>query len=339
MINENEIPKTLQEAIIYFSNPDVALDFAVSIRWPDGVKCPRCGSCRVSFTAKRRVWTCEDCPKRQQFSVKVGTIMEDSPLPLDKWLTAIWLISSAKNGISSYEIHRALGITQKTAWFLSHRIRLALQSGSLEKMSGEVEADETYIGGKARSMNAKQKRKRGRGTGGTGKAIVMGLLQRHAKGSKVRVKHVQNAKRPTVQGEIRQHVQPGSQVFTDALRSYNGLERDYIHQAIDHAVCYAKGKVHTNGLENFWCLLKRCLRGTHVSIEPFHLFRYLDEEAFRFNNRTDKDGGRFLKAVDGMAGRRVTYRQLIGKCARMNMQNATESRKARLEIWQSKRQQ
>ena len=180
-------------------------------------------------------------------------------------------------------------------------------------MSGEVEADETYIGGKARSMNAKQKRKRGRGTGGIGKAIVMGLLQRHAKGSKVRVKHIPNAKRPTVQGEIRQHVQPGSQVFTDALRSYNGLERDYIHQAIDHAVCYAKGNVHTNGLENFWCLLKRCLRGTHVSVEPFHLFRYLDEEAFRFNNRSDKDGERFLKAVDGMAGRRVTYRHLIGE--------------------------
>jgi transposase-like protein len=312
MINENEIPKTLQEAIIYFSDPDVALNFAVSIRWPDGVKCPRCGSSHISFTAKRRVWTCEDCPKRQQFSVKVGTIMEDSPLKLDKWLTAIWLISSAKNGISSYEIHRALGISQKTAWFLGHRIRLALQSGSLEKMSGEVEVYDTDIDGKARSMNAKQKRKRGRGTGGTGKAIVMGLLQRHAKGSKARAKHVQNAKRPTVQVEIRENVQTGSQVFTDALRSYNGLERDYIHQAIDHALCYAKGKVHANGLENFWCLLKRCFRGTHVSVEPFHLFCYMDEEAFRFNDRTDKDGERFLKAIDGMAGRRLTYRQLIG---------------------------
>jgi transposase-like protein len=316
MKDENDIPKTLQDAINYFANPDVALDFAVSIRWPDGVKCPRCGSSHLSFTAKRRVWTCEDCPKRQQFSVKVGTIMEDSPLKLDKWLTAIWLISSAKNGISSYALHRALGITQKSAWFLGHRIRLALQSGTMEKMAGQVEADETYIGGKARLMNAKQKRKRGRGTGGVGKAIVMGLLQRGGKGkSRVKVKHVPNAKRATVQGEVREYVLRGSHVFTDALRSYNGLKRDYIHKAIDHAVSYVNGAVHTNGLENFWCLLKRCFRGTHVSVEPFHLFRYLDEEAFRFNNRTDKNGERFLKAVDGMAGRRVTYKQLIGASA------------------------
>jgi transposase-like protein len=314
MKDENEIPKTLQEAIIYFSNPDTALDFAVSIRWPNGVKCPRCGSSHVSFTAKRRVWTCEDCPKRQQFSVKVGTIMEDSPIKLDKWLTAIWLISSAKNGISSYELHRALGITQKSAWFLGHRIRLALQSGTMEKMSGHVEADETYIGGKARLMNNKQKRKRGRGTGGVGKAIVMGLLQRGGKGktSTVKVKHVPNAKRATVQGEVREYVLKGSHVFTDALRSYNGLERDYIHKAIDHAVCYVKGNVHTNGLENFWCLLKRCFRGTHVSVEPFHLFRYLDEEAFRFNNRTDKDDERFMKAVGGINGKRLMYKELIG---------------------------
>jgi transposase-like protein len=130
MKNESEIPKTLQGAIVYFSDADVALNFAISIRWPDGVKCPRCGSAHVSFTSKRRVWTCEDCEKRQQFSAKVGTIMEDSPLPLDKWLTAIRLISTAKNGISSYEIHRALGVTQKTAWFLGHRIRLALHSGT-----------------------------------------------------------------------------------------------------------------------------------------------------------------------------------------------------------------
>ena len=167
MNSENENPKTLQEAIVYFSDPDVAFKFMVSMRWTDGVaKCPKCGSTHLSFTAKRRVWTCEDCPERDQFSVKVGTIMEGSPLPLDKWLAAFWLMSSAKNGISSWELHRALGITQKTAWFLSHRIRLALNSGSFEKMSGEVEADETYIGGIARKMNAKQKRKRGRGTAG-----------------------------------------------------------------------------------------------------------------------------------------------------------------------------
>lgn len=185
-------------------------------------------------------------------------------------------------------------------------------------MSGEVEADKTYIGGVARKMNAKQKRKRGRGTGGVGKVIVMGLLQRPRMGSKVRVKHIPNAKRATVQAEVHQHVQPGSQVFTDALQSYDGLDRDYIHRAIDLAECHAKGKVHTNGLENFWCLLKRCFRGTHVSVEPFHLSRYLDEEAFRFNNQTDKDGERFVKAVGGIEGRHLAYRQLTNSALAPN---------------------
>jgi transposase-like protein len=197
MKDENEFPKTLHEAVKHFADADVALNFMVSIRWPNGVKCPRCGSEKVSFTAKRRVWTCECCPNRRQFSIKVGTIMEDSPITLDKWITGMWLIVSAKNGISSYELHRALGITQKSAWFLGHRIRLALQNGTFEKLSGEIEADESYIGGKARNMNAKQ-RERGKGrigTGGAGKAIVMGLLERNKdKASRVKVKHIPNAK-------------------------------------------------------------------------------------------------------------------------------------------------
>ncbi len=200
----------------------------------------------------------------------VGTIFEDSALPLDKWLAAIWMIVNAKNGVSSYEVHRAIGVTQKTAWFMLQRIRLAMQSGTVEKLNGEVEADETYIGGKVRNMHASKQRKRGRGTGGVGKAIVMGLLARHGKkgASRVKVKHVANARRGTVQGEVREHVEPGSQVFTDALPSYNGLNRDYVHEAINHAECYVRGNVHTNGLENFWSLLKRGIRGTYVSIEP-----------------------------------------------------------------------
>jgi transposase-like protein len=239
--------------------------------------------------------------------------MEDSPIGLDKWLLGMWLVASAKNGISSHELHRALGITQKSAWFLVQRIRLALQSGTIEKLSGEVEADETYIGGKVRNMHVDRKRKRGRGTGGVGKAIVMGLLERgKSKASRVQMKHVPNARRQTVQAEVRQHVAAGSHVFTDALPSYNGLNSDYVHEAIDHAREYVRGNVHTNGLENFWCLLKRCFKGTYVSVEPFHLFRYLDEQAFRFNNREDNDGERFLKAVGGIVGRRLTYRQLTG---------------------------
>ena len=315
MKDTNEFPKTLHEAIKHFSDTDVALNFMVSIRWPHGVKCPRCGSEKVSFTATRRVWTCECCPNRRQFSIKVGTIMEDSPIALDKWIIGMWLIVSAKNGISSYELHRALGITQKSAWFLGHRIRLALQNGTFEKMSGEIEADESYIGGKARNMNAKQRgRARGRiGTGGMGKAIVMGLLERNKdKASRVKVKHVPNAKRGTVQHEIREHVETGSLVCTDALRSYNGLNRNFLHQVIDHAKEYVRGNVHTNGLENFWCLLKRGIRGTYVSVEPFHLFRYLDEQAFRFNEREMTDSERFLKAMPSIVGRRLTYRGLTG---------------------------
>jgi transposase-like protein len=315
MKDKNEFPKTLKEASGYFADEDTALKFAVSMRWPDGVvKCPRCGSAHVSFTAKRRVWTCEDCPNRRQFSFKVGTIMEDSAIGLDKWLLGIWLVASAKNGISSYELQRALGITQKSAWFLEHRIRLALESGTIEKLSGEIEADESYIGGRVRNMHANKKRKRGRGTGGVGKAIVMGLLERSGKNkaSKVKMKHVPNARRGTVQYEIRQNVTVGSQVFTDALPSYNGLNQDYVHQEIDHAKEYVRGNVHTNGLENFWCLLKRCFKGTYVSVEPFHLKRYLDEEVFRFNNREDNDGERFMKAMGGIVGRRLTYLGLTG---------------------------
>ena len=309
MKTESEFPKTLQQAIKYFADPDVALKFFVSMRWPNGVQCPRCGSHRVSFTAKRRVWTCEDCPNRRQFSTKVGTIMEDSPLGLDKWLIGIWLITSAKNGISSYELSRTFGITQKSAWFFEHRIRFALQQGTIEKLSGVIEADETYIGGRARYMHADRNRKRGRGTGGVGKAIVMGLLER---GGKVKAKHIPNAKRQTVQAEVRQHVAAGSHVFTDALPLYNGLDSDYVHEAIDHAKEYVRGNVHTNGLENFWCLLKRSIRGTYVSVEPFHLFRYLDEQAFRFNERAATDSERFVKAVPSICGRRLTYKGLTG---------------------------
>ena len=310
MKNEIEFPQTLAQAIKYFADADKAINFMASVRWPDGrVKCPVCKTEDVGFLATRRIWKCRECAK--QFSVKVGTIFEDSALGFDKWLPAFWMIVNAKNGISSCELSRALGVTQKTAWFMLHRIRLAIQNGDFSKLSGEVEADETYIGGKARSMNAKQRGRIGSemGTGGLGKQIVMGLLERKGK---VKVKHIANSKRHTVQGEIRQHVEKGSQVFTDTLRSYNGLSADYVHEAIDHAREYVRGNVHTNGLENFWSLLKRAIRGTYVSVEPFHLFRYLDEQAFRFNERENTDSGRFLKGIVGVIGRRLEYLKLTG---------------------------
>lgn len=314
-MNENtEFPETLTGAIKYFANPDVALNFVASIRWPDGKSvCPCCKSSNAAFLATRRLWKCRDCKK--QFSVKVGTIFEDSPLGLDKWLPAFWMIVNAKNGISSCEVSRALGVTQKTAWFMLHRIRLAVQNGSMDKMTGQVEADETYIGGAVRKMNTSQRGKFTGTRGWSGKEIVMGLLERTTatKKSQVKLKHVANSKRPTVQGEIRQNVETGSEVFTDTLRSYNGLNKDYIHEAIDHAREYVRGQVHTNGMENFWSLLKRGIRGTYISVEPFHLFRYLDEQAFRFNEREGTDSERFLKGIIGIIGKRLQYAKLIGQ--------------------------
>ncbi len=279
-------PKTLQEAILYFSNPDNCLHYLVAKRWPKSVVCPTCGSERVKFNPSRRVWQCSSHHSMRQFSVKVGTIFEDSPIGLDKWLAAVWMLTNCKNGISSYEIARDLCVTQKTAWFMMHRIRLALQDETGGKLGGEVEADETYIGGRARNMHLDKRQEKITGTGGAGKVAVMGLLER--KGC-IRTKVVPNVRKPQLQAHVRDNVMSGSAVFTDALQSYDGLGQEYIHGVIDHAEAYVKGNIHTNGLENYWSLLKRTIRGTYVSVEPFHLFRYLDEQAFRFNNREDLD--------------------------------------------------
>jgi len=304
----NDSPQTLMEAIRHFSDPDVSLEFVRDLRWPDGVTCPHCNNGDgASFLKTRRIWKCKAC--RKQFSVRKGTIFEDSPLPLDKWLVAIWMIANPKNGVSSYEIARAIGVTQKTAWFMLHRIRLAMQTKSFGKLKGEVEVDETYIRGKARNMHADRRRKKIKGRGTGGKAIVMGLLERHGK---VRTKVVLDTKRKTVQAEVQANVEPGAEVFTDELASYRGLDEDFAHEVINHAEAYVRGKVHTNSLENYWSLFKRCVNGTWVSVEPFHLFRYLDEEEFRFNNRKDNDAGRFVSATANSAGKRLTYEQLTG---------------------------
>jgi transposase-like protein len=306
-------PKTLQQAIRYFTNPDVCLEAAIAFRWQgEPVTCPTCGSTDVHFISTRRIWRCKGGKHaQQQFSVKVGTIMEDSPIGLDKWMVAIWLITNAKNGISSYELHRAIGITQKSAWFMLHRIRLILQD---EVSGGHFEVDETYIGGKARNMHYAKRKRVVRGTGATGKVAVMGLLARHGKNghSTVRARVVPDTKMNTLQGEIRASIPRGSKVFTDEWTSYQGLEDDYMHRVINHAERYVNGNVHTNGIENFWSLLKRTIRGTYVSIEPFHLFRYLDEQAFRFNNRKLNDSERFVNAARSILGRRLTYKALTG---------------------------
>jgi transposase-like protein len=316
METEIEFPETLQEAIKYFADEQRAFDYMKLIRWPDGiVRCPRCDGDQVSFISTRKLWTCKACKKKKQFTLRVGTIFEDSPIKFDKWICAIWLIANAKNGISSYELGRSLGVCQKTGWFMLQRIRLAMQQGSFKKMRGICEADETFIGAKARYMH--KDRRTGVGHAGIKKQAVQGILERGTpkKTSRVVLKVVPNTRKPELCGNVREHVAKGSTVCTDALMSYDDLESDFDRQVVDHAVTYARGHVHTNGLENFWSLLKRCLKGTYVNVEPFHLFRYLDEQAFRFNERKDNDQGRFIKAISGVIGKRVTWASLTGKDA------------------------
>jgi transposase-like protein len=305
-------PTTLQQAILFYADADNCHDFMVSLRWPDGkVLCPRCGSDDVSYLPNARVFKCYVKHPRQKFSLKVGTIFEDSPIGLEKWLPAMWLVVNCKNGISSWEVHRALGVTQKTAWFMLHRIRLAMQGDDGGKLCGEIEVDETFIGGKARNMHAAKRREKIHGRGPTDKAIVFGMVER---GGKVRAGTVETRRAEELQSHIRECVEAGAAIFSDELKSYQGLDDEYKHAVINHAVEYVNGNTHTNTIENFWALLKRGLHGTYVSVEPFHLFRYIDEQAFRYNNRKDMhDGDRFEAAMRQIVGKRLTYAELTGK--------------------------
>jgi transposase-like protein len=305
-------PKTLREAIVFFADAENCLAYLVARRpeWKNGVTCPTCGSDRVSFLANQLRWQCSTRHPKRQFSVKVGTIFEDSPLGLNKWLPAMWLILNCKNGVSSCEIARALGVTQKTAWFMLHRIRLAQQGKHGGKLSGEVEIDETFVGGKARNMHKAKRERAITGTGGKDKTVVMGMMER---GGEVRAMVVDTRRKKELQKKVREHVEAGAAIFSDELKSYNGLETDYQHAVINHAVEYVNENVHTNGMENFWSLLKRGLHGTYISVEPFHLFRYIDEQAWRFNNRKMDDAERFDIGVREVVGKRLTYAELTGK--------------------------
>jgi transposase-like protein len=319
-----EFPKTLQQAIRYFSDDQTCIDTVSAMRWPSGPVCPSCGHKEHYYLKTQKRWKCKECYK--QFSVKRGTIFEDSPLGLDKWLAALWMLVNCKNGISSYEVGRALGISQKSAWFMLHRLRLALQNGTLNKIGGdggEVEVDETFIGGKLRNMH-KEKQIRYRKItesakfgGPTGKAIVIGMLDREAR--QVRAQVVPDVSRLTLQTAVLENVTHGSSVYTDQAPAYQRLNKAYLHEIVNHAETYVRGRVHTNGLENFWSLLKRGLNGTYVAVEPFHLFRYVDEQAFRFNTRKDRmgnklnDGDRFKLALSQISGKRLTFKEVTGK--------------------------
>lgn len=298
--------KTLQQAIQYFSDELTCIQFVASMRWENGIAtCPKCQSDKTSFLSTRKIWKCKSCKK--QFSVKQGTIFEDSPIGLDKWLAAIWLIVNCKNGVSSYELHRAIGITQKSAWHVLHRIRAAMKVGSIERLSGTVECDETFIGGLAKNMHKSVKEKKIIGRGSVGKTAVMGLLERKGK---VKAKVIKSVDRETLHTEIKDTIESGSNVFTDEWRSYQGLDETYVHEVINHSIEYVRDNVHTNGIENFWSLLKRTIKGTYVSVDPFHLSKYVDEQVFRFNERKDSDKDRFVKAVKGIIGKRLTYKEL-----------------------------
>jgi transposase-like protein len=336
----NAEPKTLQEAVIYFSDPDNCVSFLVSRRWPNGVvRCPRCQSEKVTFLASRNVWQCKARHPKAQFSIKVGTIFEDSALGLDKWLTAMWMIANCKNGVSSHEIAASLGITQKSAWHLLHRIRLIMQDRNYGSKlggsdSGPVEVDEAFVGGKIENMHKSRAQSirdafpadqaEGYETRKDNKAVVMGMFDRESR--KVRAKVVPNVKRETLQKEILKNVKYGSKVYTDSAVAYNRTGWHYVHDTVNHAERYVDGQVHTNSLENFWSLMKRNLSGTYVAVEPFHLDRYLDEQVFRFNHRVGHTpASRFSAMVSQIVGRQLTYAKLTGKTGDATQPQATES--------------
>jgi len=318
---KNEL-KSLSDAIRYFADEYLCINLVSEMRWPNGPVCPACGSAaeRQHFLKTQKRFQCRDCGK--QYSVKVGTIFEDSAIKLDKWLTAIWLLANCKNGISSYELARDLGVTQKSAWFMLHRIREAMQTGSIVKLGGKqgggpVEVDETFVGGNPQRMHASRRAKLNLGERRTHKTAVMGMLDRETR--QVRATVIPNVSRETLMGQILDNIDRGSKVYTDQLLSYQGLKvRDFVHETVTHIDEYVRDEVHTQGIENFWSLLKRGLKGTYVAVEPYHLDRYVTEQVFRFNNRATKDNplndaDRFMLAVSQVSGKRLTYAELTGK--------------------------
>ncbi len=301
-------PTSLIEAVRYYSSEVVCVEFLSSLKWDGGVKhCPKCDSTEVYGLRTRPVFKCRACKK--QFSIKVGTIMQDSSLPITKWVPAIWMVVNCKNGISSCEMARALDVTQKSAWHMNHRIRQAIANGSMAKLSGTVEADETFIGGKDKNRHAGKKRHMNP-SGPSDKTVVFGMVERKGR---VTAKVVNSAQARSLKPEIAKHVEKDSVLYTDDSASYDGLERDFYRATVNHSNKeYVRGDVHTNTVENYWSLVKRMLKGTYIHVEPFHLDRYLDEQGFRYNQRKGNDSDRFVQVASQIFGTTLTYAALTG---------------------------
>jgi hypothetical protein len=313
-----DTPKTLIEAIKFFSDKENCRQFMISIRWADGVvRCPNCGSDNVLYMEKSNLYFCRVKHAKAKFSLKVGTIFEDSPIGLDKWLPASWLLSNCKNGISSYELARALGVTQKSAWHMLHRLREAMKDET-GKIGGSVpvECDETFVGGKIKNMH-KSRLQDGRKYQGQGnKVVVMGMLER---GGRVKAKVMADRKKQQIDPVMTENVEAGSHIITDEFPTYSFLSTPYNREVINHAMEYVNGHIHTNGIENFWSLLKRSLGGTYISVEPFHLDAYVSEQVFRYNNRKDADDfTRFATCMMGIQGKRLTYKALTQRPQDLN---------------------
>ena len=316
------IPKTLMDAIRYYSDEQVCIDTVAAMRWPEGKPvCPKCGTAEGNrkhyWLKNQKRWKCYAC--RKQFSVKVDSVFEDSPIGLDKWLVALWMLCNCKNGVSSHEISRELGIAQQHAWHMLHRLRLALGESVECKMGGNgpVEIDETFIGPDPRKMHSKRREERYKALNARPKVPVMGMLDRELR--QIRAKVVPNVKRETLQNAILEQIEKGSTVYTDRAPGYDNLAaREYIHETVNHVEEYVRGQIHTQGIENFWSLLKRGLKGTYIAVEPFHLDRYIGEQVFRYNNRATKDNpltnsDRFALALSNIGGQRLTWNDLTGK--------------------------